>query len=165
MNVRQNMNRTFLLLATCCSLLVSSCTTNDLYEKTVTTPKLQWKRSYKPVFKFEIKDTTVAYQLFITFRHNDRYNFNNIWVNLYTLSPDGESAKAQYELPLANNEKGWLATGMDDIYEHRIALTPLNQEFRFKRAGIYVFTLEHIMREDPLLNVLNVGLRIEKKAN
>jgi gliding motility-associated lipoprotein GldH len=164
MNVWQNRNRIFLLLATCCSLLATSCTTTDLYEKTVTIKKMEWKRSYKPVFKFEIKDTAVAYQLFVTFRHSDRYNFNNVWVNLYTLSPDGESGKAQYELPLANNEKGWLATGMDDIYEHRIALTPLNQDFRFKRAGIYVFTLEHIMREDPLLQVLNVGLRIEKKG-
>jgi gliding motility-associated lipoprotein GldH len=145
-------------------LYLSSCTTTDLYEKTVTIPKMEWKQSYKPVFTFEIKDTTAAYQLFITFRHNDRYNFNNVWVNLYTLSPDGESAKAQYELPLANNEKGWLATGMDDIYEHRIALTPLNQDFRFKRAGTYAFTLEHIMREDPLQQVLNVGLRIEKKV-
>lgn len=148
-----------------CALLLASCQTTDLFEKTVSIPQQQWKTSYKPSFTFEIKDTTVAYQLYITFRHNDKYNFNNLWVNLYTLSPDKKSGKAQYELPLANNEKGWLATGMDDIYEHRIALTPLNQDFRFSKAGTYTFTLEQIMREDPLMNVLNVGLRIEKKGH
>ena len=31
------------------------------------------------------------------------------------------------------------------------------------KAGNYTFTIEQIMREDPLENVLNVGLRIEKK--
>ncbi|MDB5195722.1 MAG: hypothetical protein JWP88_92 [Flaviaesturariibacter sp.] len=153
-----------LLVFTICCLLLVSCQTTDLFEKTATVPAQQWKTSYKPSFTFEIKDTTAAYQLYITFRHNDKYSFNNLWVNLYTLSPDKQQAKAQYELPLANNEKGWLATGMDDIYEHRIALTPLNQDFRFGKAGLYTFTLEHIMREDPLMNVLNVGLRIEKKS-
>ncbi|MDB5251500.1 MAG: hypothetical protein JWP27_669 [Flaviaesturariibacter sp.] len=151
-----------LLLPAC---LLSACTTGDLYEKTVTIPRQEWKAAYKPVFTFEIRDTTASYQLYVTFRHNDRYHFNNIWVNLYTLSPDKKQGKAQYELPLASNDKGWLATGMDDIYEHRIALTPLNQDFRFQRAGTYTFTLEQVMREDPLLNVLNVGLRIEKKKS
>ncbi len=84
---------------------------------------------------------------------------------MYTLAPGSKTAaKAQYELPLATNEKGWLGTGMDDLYEHRIALTPLNESFYFKKAGEYTFTLEQIMREDPLSNVMNVGLRIEKKA-
>lgn len=155
----------FILFVIACSILFNSCTTNDLYEKTVAIPKQEWKESFKPSFTFQIKDTLAAYQLYVILRHNDKYNFNNLWLNLYTLSPDKQQAKAQYELPLATNEKGWLATGMDDIYEHRIALTPLNENFRFKKAGAYTFTLEHIMREDPLTNVLNIGLRIEKKAH
>ncbi len=48
---------------------------------------------------------------------------------------------------------------MDDIYEHRIQL---GSEQGLK-AGNYTFTIEQIMREDPLEQVLNVGLRVEKK--
>jgi GldH lipoprotein len=48
---------------------------------------------------------------------------------------------------------------MDDIYEHRIQLT----EPQHWKAGVYHFTVEQIMREDPLENVMNVGLRVEKK--
>ena len=70
---------------------------------------------------------------------------------------------ARFDLLLANNENGWLAGGMDDIYEHRIALTPADQNFYFSKKGDYTFTVEQIMREDPLKNVLNIGLRIEKK--
>jgi gliding motility-associated lipoprotein GldH len=69
----------------------------------------------------------------------------------------------RYDLVLATNEKGWLASGMDDIYEHRIPLTPSDRPYYFKKPGDYKFTFEQIMREDPLKNVLNVGLRIEKK--
>jgi gliding motility-associated lipoprotein GldH len=69
----------------------------------------------------------------------------------------------KYDLMLATNDNGWLASGMDDIYEHRISLTPANENFYFRKKGDYTFTLEQVMREDPLKNVLNAGLRIEKK--
>jgi len=126
----------------------------------VTIPKYQWNSSFKPTFDFTIKDTTASYKLFFVIRHNEQYNFNNIFVNLYVKGPGQDTTqKIQQDLVLATNEKGWLASGMDDIYEHRIQLGS-DQNLK---AGSYTFTIEQIMREDPLANVLNVGLRIEKK--
>lgn len=154
----------YFLAAYCSQLVTVSCTTVDLYEKSVTIPGHSWKTSYRPSFTFTIKDTASAYQLFLIFRHTDKYNFNNVYINLYTKQPEQDSTQsARFDLQLATNEKGWLANGMDDIYEHRIALTPAGQNFYFKKAGDYTFNIEQIMREDPLNNVLNVGLRIEKK--
>jgi len=93
-------------------------------------------------------------------RHNEKYNFNNIYVNVYVKGPGQDTAqKIQENLVLATNEKGWLASGMDDIYDHRIQLGPEQS----LKAGKYNFIIEQIMRENPLNNVLNVGLRIEKK--
>ena len=138
--------------------LVESCTTVDLYEKDVTIPRFKWKSNFKPEFTFLIKDTTVRYQLFLVLRHNEKYNYNNIWINFYSQPPGDTVHKAPYELQLANNER-WLGTGMDDIYEHRIELTKPIQ----LRAGSYHFKVEQIMREDPLENVMDVGLRVEKK--
>lgn len=144
-------------------LTLSSCKQIDLFERSVTVPGHKWDNSFKPSFTFTIKDTASAYKLFVVLRHNDKYNYNNIYVNIITRQPGQDSTqKARYDLTLANNEKGWLASGMDDIYEHRIPLTPTDQEFRFRKPGDYTFTIEQIMRENPLKNVLNVGLRIEK---
>ena len=141
-----------------------SCTKINLYEKVTAIPGHKWKSSYRPQFRFTITDTTAPYQLFVILRHNEKYNYNNIWLNLYTKVPgDARPTKATYELRLATNEKGWLGTGMDDIYEHRIALTPTSENFYFRKAGEYIFTIEHIMREDPLENIMNVGLRVERK--
>ena len=47
--------------------------------------------------------------------------------------------------------------------EHRIALTLDPGKFNFRKAGEYKFTIEQNMREDPLQNVMNIGLRLEKK--
>jgi gliding motility-associated lipoprotein GldH len=149
----------FWIAAICSLLFISSCATIDLYEKNLVIPQHEWKSNFIPEFSFVIKDTTTAYQLFLVLRHTEKYNFNNIWINLYSQPPGDSVHKAAYELQLATNEKGWLATGLDDVYEHRIKLT---DDLKLK-AGEYKFKLENIMREDPLQNVLSVGLRVEKK--
>jgi len=148
-------------------IFLFSCNTIDLYEKDVTIPKFSWKSSYRPEFNFLIKDTTAQYELFLVLRHNEKYNYNNIWFNLYAQAPGDSVRKISVEKTLATNEHGWEGTGMDDIYEHRISLNNelIENNFSIKHPGEYRFTIEQIMREDPLQNVMNVGLRIEKRSN
>ena len=141
------------------SYILTSCTAVDLYEKTVSLPNHEWKGDHKPEFNFTITDTTSLYQVFFVIRHTEKYNYNNIWVNYYYQPPNDTLHKEAREFQLATNEKGWLATGMDDIYEHRIKLAPDAGKLK---AGSYKFFLENIMREDPLKEVLNVGIRVEK---
>ena len=155
-----------------CSLQLLSCTQIDLYEKVVPVPAHQWRSPFKPQFTFQIKDTTVPYQLYLLLRHNNKYRYNNIWVNLWAKGPDDTLQKLALELPLASKE-GWLGTGMDDIFEHRIRVgeeagrfsffQPGGDGFHFTKPGEYTFMVEQIMREDPLPDVMNVGLRLEKK--
>jgi len=145
-----------------CTLLLLSCDKIDLYEKVVPIPKHEWRSSYKPEFSFQIKDTAVNYQVYLIVRHNNQYRYNNIWVNLTAKSPTDSSQTFKLELPLANKE-GWLGSGMDDLFEHRVAFTLDPERFRFSRSGDYKFTLEQVMRDDPLEHVMNVGIRIEKK--
>jgi len=146
-----------ILLLVLCALCLVACTTVDLYEKTVSFPNHEWKSDNKPEFDFTIKDTTSLYKVFFVMRHTEEYSNKNIWINVYSQPPGDTLHKAMYEIQLAN-EKGWLGTGMDDIYEQRQRLTdavPL-------KAGTYKLILENIMREDPLRHVLNVGVRVEK---
>ena len=89
---------------------------------------------------------------------NDMYN--NIWMNVYTQVPLDTTNKQRLDLRLATDNKGWLGSGMDDIYEHRILITHTPQ--RLTKPGVYKFRLENIMREDPLKYVMNVGIRVEK---
>lgn len=143
----------------------TSCQTLDLFEKVEAIPDFQWQSSFAPTFTFTITDTTVAYQLYIILRHNEKYNYNNIWLTLLAKAPgDSIAKKFRLELPLASNEKGWLGSGMDDLYDHRVALTLDPQQFSFSKRGTYAFTLQHLMRENPLQNVMNIGIRLEKKA-
>ncbi|HEV7332215.1 MAG TPA: gliding motility lipoprotein GldH [Flavisolibacter sp.] len=170
--IQRPINFLCLQLVASCVWLLASCDTIDLYEKVVPVPKHQWQSSFKPQFTFDVKDTTVPYQAFVIFRHNNKYRYNNIWVNLYATGPADSTQKLGLELPLASKE-GWLGTGMDDVFEHRIRIGNEVERFRFvrmgedgfyfTRPGQYTFSLEQIMRDDPLPEVLNIGFRLEKK--
>jgi gliding motility-associated lipoprotein GldH len=144
-------------------LVLPSCDTIDVFEKHATIPKQLWKSSYKPEIAFNIapKDTTARFNIYIVIRHTDAYRYKNIWLNIHTESPAGVVQNQPLNLQLATDNKGWLGSGMDDIFEHRILITPPHSPERLS-AGTYRFKLENIMREDPLKNVMNVGIRLEK---
>lgn len=142
------------------SLFVISCTTVDVFEKNITIPKHAWRSSFKPEIRFEIKDTLARYSIYAVIRHTDAYRYKNIWINMYMQMPGDTLIKQRLDLRLATDDKGWLGTGMDDIFEHRILVT--QQPVSLKASGSYLFRLENIMREDPLEHVMNVGIRVEK---
>ncbi len=139
--------------------LFGACTTVDVFEKNVTIPRHEWSNSFKPEIVFEIKDTLSAYNIFAVVRHSDAYRYKNLWMNVYIQSPGDTLKKQKLDLKLATDDKGWLGSGMDDIYEHRILITGKPVTLK---AGTYRFRLENIMREDPLEHVMNVGIRVEK---
>ncbi len=124
-------------------------------------PMQSWSSPYKPEITFEIQDTNARYNIYLVLRHTDAYRYKNIWININIQPPAGTSRNYPLDLKLATDEKGWLGSGMDDIFEHRILITPPQHPEQLV-AGIYHFKLENIMREDPLDHIMNVGIRLEK---
>ena len=114
----------------------------------------------KPSFTFIITDTTASYNIFIVLRHTDAYNYNNLWLTLGSQAPGDSIHSQNINIELGNDAKGWEGTGMDDIFEIRKNITP--GPLPFKKAGNYTFTIAQIMRENPLRQFLNVGIRVEK---
>jgi len=149
-----------LLLFPLICLLLHSCTTTGVFEKNVPIPGHQWESGFQPTIDFDLTDTTSTYKVYIVLRHTNKYGYNNLWVKSKVKEPGSQEWKSQqYDLLLASNDKGWLGSGMDDIFEHRILIQP---ETKFSKPGKYEYSIQQIMREDPLPFVLNIGLRIEK---
>ncbi len=121
-------------------------------------PQHKWSASEQPSFTFTISDTTTRYNVFVVLRHSDAYHYNNMWVNITTIPPGDTAQTIRANLKLGDNKR-WLGNSIDDIVEHRILIN--TNPVRFK-AGNYKFILQQIMRENPLPEVLNVGIRVEK---
>lgn len=148
----------FFVVAIFTSIIAIDCKQIDVYEKTIPFTKHSWPSSQKPSFNFIIADTTIRYNVFVVLRHTDAYRYNNMWMNL-TIIPPGDTAQTvKANLKLGDN-KQWLGNSIDDIVEHRILINAAPLHFK---KGSYKFIIQQIMREDPLPDVLNAGIRVEK---
>jgi gliding motility-associated lipoprotein GldH len=137
-------------------VFLTSCAKLEVYEKIATFPRHEWASGDKKSFTFNIPDSTSPYNIWLVVRHEDAYNYRNIWLNIEVKEPD-TSYTIRREFMLAGNNR-WLGTGMDDVFEERVNFAALP---RLKK-GDYTFTLQQIMREDPLQHLLNVGIRVQK---
>ncbi len=145
-------------LTTC--LFLYSCTQIDTFEKNIQIPKHEWSYSLQPEIRFTITDTVSAYNIFVTLRHTDAYAYKNIWLFISTQQPgDSSFHKERFELLLQNQNGEWIGTGMSDIWEVRY---PLFSNILFKKQGTYTIRLQQTMRDNPLLHIMNAGIRIEK---
>ncbi|TAE16966.1 MAG: gliding motility lipoprotein GldH [Bacteroidetes bacterium] len=138
---------------------LASCQKIHLYEKTKFFAQQQWKDTDTARFAIDVEDTTVLYNISVVVRHTDAYRYNNIWVNVVAQAPGGKPTPQLLELQLADNAQGWLAKGVDDIYDHRIKIS--RYPVRLAK-GTHQFALNHAMRENPLQHILQAGIRIEK---
>lgn len=145
-------------LACLLALALGACRYPGFYEKTQAIPHFEWSSGLQPHFEFQVSDTNSRYQIFVVVRHTDSYHYNNLWIDFTSIAPKDTAITQKLNLKLGDNMR-WLGSEMDDIVEHRILVSREPQKLK---SGMYQFVLKNIMREDPLAEVLNVGVRIEK---
>ncbi len=163
MNKKSIYKLQFLVLPIVYCLLFSSCNQLDVYEKHTVIPKHEWQSSFSATGDFIITDTISAYSIYLVLRHTDAYQYNNIWLNIGLQAPGDSMYIQKVNLILGDDASGWEGTGMNDIWEIRKLLN--GKPRRFKQAGKYSFTISQIMRNNPLLNVMSAGLRVEKEKD
>jgi gliding motility-associated lipoprotein GldH len=132
----------------------------DSFEQTVQISRHEWSTEKVAEVSFNVTDTTNLYNVFVVLRHTDAYAYKNIWLTLATMQP-GESSykKERFEFILQEPDGTWLGTGLNDIWEVR---SPLFTNIRFTKQGTYNIRIQHAMRDQPLLHIMNAGLRLEK---
>jgi gliding motility-associated lipoprotein GldH len=139
--------------------VLSSCETKQLFEQSTIYPNHNWPAKQATKYQFNVTDTAAFYKVFFVIRHHNAYHYKNIWLDIIMKSPNNSITKQVANLNLADDAKGWLGSGMDDIYDQRIQIgtTP----FHFTK-GLNEISIQHTMREDPLENILSTGIRVEK---
>ena len=144
-------------------LIAASCQPlkMDTYEKNLEIPGHEWSYGHKPVFEVTLQpqDTAYLYNIYVNIRHKDSYPYSNIWLLVNTQFPDAKPFPQRVELQLAEITGKWKGVGLDDIYESQV---PIQTNAIFNKPGTYRFTFEQNMRQNPLPDIMNVGLRIEK---
>lgn len=141
----------------CVVLLATACTDRALLDENIAIAGHQWHYEDQPSVETHITDTKTAYNIYLNLRHTPDYKYSNVFVLIHLHQPDGKDTTERIELPLAAPDGRWLGRGVGSVYSHQALI---KEHFRFPDTGKYVFTFEQNMRETPLKEITDVGIRI-----
>ena len=141
------------------AIFFAACQTIDLYEQVTTYPDHQWSSKQINQYQFNIADTNALYNMYFVIRHHNAYHYKNIWLQVNTQAVGDSLQKQTVNINLADDINGWMGSGMDDIYDHRVLINTKPMKLPL---GAFKISTQQIMREDPLQNILTTGIRVEK---
>lgn len=140
-------------------LLATGCTDpNAIIDQNTSIENRNW--SYANTIKNDVKidDASIPYNIYVNLRVTGDYRYSNIFVLLRRNGP-GLNSLTRFELKLAEPDGRWLGTGSGNLYSYQV---PVITNFKFPAKGTYHFQIEQNMRDNPLHEVSDVGLRVEK---
>lgn len=144
-----------ILLAT----VISACGSKYLADETAEIPNGQWAYPDTIRFEAEIPDTTMVYNLWLTLDHRPEFPWQNLYIRIHTLFPDGKRLSAPLSLELADQGGIWQGDCNKKRCRFRI---PIQEGAWFQQAGRYAFTFEQYMRQSPQEGVQRLRFQIEE---
>ena len=150
-----SLNTVFILLILC----FVSCDENRVYEKNMDFKSQQWPSMDTLSFTAHIEDETPL-NLYVNVRHRFNYNWRNLWINLGITFPNDSLYETAINIQLSQPDGQWFGDCNGDVCLLKYPLSNYSN-YAFADTGFYTFHLNHEMREDPLLEIMSAGIRIE----
>ena len=141
-------------------IFAMSCNENRVYEKhRKNFTDYEWESSKVLEYSPEISELDQEYQIFVAFRHLYGFQIETIGVNVEITTPSGETSNKDYAIPIFENHLVYFGECMGSYCDLEVLV---EDNYTFDEAGEYTFKIKHLMDQDPLLNVMEVGLIIDK---
>ncbi|MGM9476426.1 gliding motility lipoprotein GldH [Pedobacter sp. GSP4] len=151
-NKRRKLAFGFLLVAA----LFAGCTASVI-DSNVEIADRRWTYRNHISTPFEIKDSSKAYNIYFKLRHTADYKYANIFILAHF--KDGKKViTKRYQYKLAKNDGEWLGSGSGNVFSYTL---PLLTNYHFAHAGKFDVEIEQNMRDNPLLEVSDVGILVE----
>ncbi len=138
--------------------LLSGCSNSDLVDVNMNIPENGWAYANKLKASVEVKDSTATYNVFFKMRNKADYRYSNIFL-IARLSGTDFAKSDRYQYQLAKADGKWMGKGSGDLYSSDFLLL---SGFRFPKVGKYEIEVEQNMRDNPLMGISDVGLKVEK---
>lgn len=154
------MHKKIYLLVVLVAVFFSACDQKRVFESYQSVKDDAWYINQKPTFYLDITDTTSEHTVYFNIRHTGVYKYSNLFVLFTVQGPKAKPETQRLEFKLAEADGKWLGSGLGDIYSNQIKIM---DNVKFPRKGVYSFSIEQNMRDNPLLGVEDIGVRVEKK--
>jgi len=122
-------------------------------------PNIEWLKKDLREFKVPIEDNNIAYNMSLSFRFANGYQYQVAKVKVTETSPSGKEIVKEYDLKVREDNGDYIGEAGYDIWDSE-HIVETNK--RYEETGTYNYTLEHIMPSDPLHFAMEIGVILDK---
>ncbi len=138
----------------------ASCNENRIYEEHKgDLPNRRWSKNKVLEFQPEINDTSQNYKVYLALRHVYGFQHKTLDLIIDITAPSGEETSKKFTIQAINEGGKYLAECIGDFCDLEVQF---EDNFKFKETGVYKYSIKHDMPVDQILNVMDVGLIIDK---
>lgn len=147
-----------LSIATLTVLLCLSCTDATIAHQYETIPKDGWNRDNILNFDVEVDSTELYSNIDIELSYNNNYPYSNL--HLFVSAIDSTANKIfsdTINITLADEYGKWLGDGWGSSYQQ---VEEYKKGYSFPSPGNYKIKIQQGMRDNPIVGIEKVGVRL-----
>ncbi len=133
--------------------LVAACDEESIYTSSLEIPNGKWDHENLLTYEVEVEDTSERFDLVLDVLHSTAYEYQNLYVNINTTYPDGNSRQQRLSVDMAAPTGQWYGNCNRSQCKLRVVL---QENAFFNQHGRHQFQVEQYMREDPLVGIYSI---------
>ena len=147
-------------IATLMVLLCYSCTQSTIAHKYHSLPSEGWDRDSVLTYAIDIDSLVEMCSVDIELSYNNNYPYRNLYLFVAGAdSIDNQIFSDTLNITLADEYGKWLGNGWGTSYQQRVEYKP---SYHFPASGIYNISIKQGMRDNPIVGIDRVGVRVYK---
>ncbi|MGL4332317.1 MAG: gliding motility lipoprotein GldH [Bacteroidales bacterium] len=148
------------VLCTLFSFILSSCLSNDAYSEYRSIKGMEWGTNDTLLFEAQLTDTLVAHLIELEIRKDVKYPYKDLWLEIAVQQDSATQLCDTLHLFLSDKNGRALGTGFGTLYQQS---DTLGRNFVPHNSKPYFLKVRHLMSDDFLYGISDVGIRISKK--
>jgi gliding motility-associated lipoprotein GldH len=136
-----------------------SCSKDVYFQQKEVISNAMWSFDDPKTFSFEIKDTSSFFDLILDVKHATDFSYENLYVKIQTVFPDGRKTDDQVSLELADDFDQWQGKCNSNFCTVNIVL---QSGVYFREVGKHTLEIEQFNRENPIEGIKEMTLKLVK---
>ena len=153
------MRKLLTILAVTTSLLGCQPENRIYIEHQELSPEIEWLKKDVREFKVPIEDNSIAYNMSLSFRYANGYQYQTANVKVTETSPSGKEIVKEYELKVREANGDYIGDAGYDIWDSEHLIEP---DKKYKETGSYTYLIEQNTSVDPLNFAMEIGVILDK---
>lgn len=154
-----NSLRVFWALLAVFTMGLCSCDTANIVDYNVEMPSHNWGYDRKVKTVIDVADPAQAYNISFRVRNTGNYRYSNIFVLLHISGGGMKKQTRRFQYKLAEIDGQWTGAGSGNLFT---TVAPMLTGYKFPNKGKYLLEIEQNMRDNPLHEITDAGIKISK---